>query len=70
MSNIYHSGLNTYLLRTLVGELVYDLASKTTGHSTHLAQCWLWTPESVADEVAKLTAKAPWAVKLTAERAR
>lgn len=64
------TGLNSYLLRTLVGELVYDLASKTTGHSTTNAQCWLWTPESVADEVAKLLASAPWAGRLTAERAR
>lgn len=67
---IYRTGLNSYLLRTLVGELVYDLNSKTTGHSTTNAQCWLWRPEAVADEVARLLVKAPWAVKLTAERAR
>lgn len=64
------SGLNSYHVRTLTGELVYDVDSKLTGHSTHLAQCWLWHPEALQTELAKLRDRIPWAGLLTAERAR
>lgn len=65
-----HTGLNSYYLRAASGELVYDVAKKLTGYSTEMACSWLWTPEEVEIQVAKLAERMPWAGQLTAQRAR
>ena len=70
MSNRPHTGLNSYILRTLVSKYVIDPEKKTDGFDSSAAYVYLWEPERVAEQLAKVQATMWWAGHLMAVRAR
>jgi hypothetical protein len=55
------TGLNSYILRTPLGQFVYSERHLDSGFDREASAVYLWTPEELEVRVAEVAKRIPWA---------